>query len=213
MSQDRQPSLHLAMSRARARFRRQLARAEEAEQEGGELNLVPFLDILVNTMIFLLATAAVVAPRANILTTAPTTNPRPGPEPAAEQLNLTVAVSKSGFIVGGAGGILSAPDGTRPTIKCAAALRDGRCPAFVRSTGKGASSWVDRYDYGALERLASEIKTKYPKTRRAVLTADGHVPYQVMVRTMDTIRGEPSRGCDGTDGCLFDRVSFAGGVK
>ncbi len=213
-TQNKGPSTHLLLSKARARFRRKLAEAEEDEAVG-ELNLIPFLDVLVNTMIFLLATAAVAAPRANILATAPTTTPddevvRPGPP--GDRLNLTVAVSRSGFIVGGASGILSAPDGTRPTIKCAAPLRDGRCPAFV-TTRKGHPGWVDRYDYDALARLAQKIKVRYPKTRQAVLTADGHVPYQVLVKTLDAVRGKPTRACTGSDGCLFDRVSFAGGVK
>jgi len=210
------PSTHLLLSKTRSRFRRKMAESEEEEQTSGELNVVPFLDVLINTMIFLLATAAVASPRANILATAPTTIPKedvPGPGPAEQKLNLTVAVSRSGFIVGGAGGILSAPDGTRPTIKCSGPLRQGLCPAFVTTSREGSSRWVDHYDYGALTRLAGVIKTRYPGTRQAVLTADGHVPYQVLVKTLDAVRGKPSRKCTGTDGCLFDQVSFAGGVK
>ena len=42
---------------------------------------------------------------------------------------------------------------------------------------------------------------------------DSHVPYQVLVKTLDAVRGKSSRECTGADGCLFDRVSFAGGVK
>ena len=205
MSKDSAAS-HLQLNRVRARFRRKLAEAEE-EETVGELNVVPFLDVLVNTMIFLLATAAVSPPRANILTTGPAIVKEPLPGPVAKNLNLTVAVSRSGFIVGGAGGVLpGAPGG--PTIKCSAPLRQGRCPAYV-----AAHRWVDRYDYGALARLAKKIKTRYPGTREAVLTADRHIPYQVLVKTMDTVRGRPSGKCTGADGCLFDRVSFAGGVR
>ena len=209
-------STHLLLSKARSRFRRKMAESEEDEQTVGELNVVPFLDVLVNTMIFLLATAAVASPRANILATSPTTVPREDVEatsPGEEKLNLTVAVSRSGFIVGGAGGILSAPDGTHPTIKCSGPLRRGLCPAFIKASREGPSRWVDRYDYGALTRLAHEIKTRYPGTRQAVLTADSHVPYQVLVKTLDAVRGIASSKCTGADGCLFDRVSFAGGVK
>ncbi len=209
MSADLRP-----FQKARARFRRKMAEAED-DHTTGELNLVPFLDVLVNTMIFLLATAAIAAPRANILATAPYIPPDDTKVTTTgkQKLNLTVAVSRSGFIVGGAGGILSAPDGTRPTIKCSTPLRRGRCPAFVKASRQGSAAWVDRYDYAALTRLAKQIKAQFPKTRQAVLTADGHVPYQVLIKTLDAVRGKPSGACTGADGCLFDRVSFAGGVR
>lgn len=206
------PSYRRLVARVRARIRRQRDEVE-GEQISGELNLVPFLDILVNTMIFLLATSVVAAPRAAIPVTAPSTDPdvednRAGP-PAAP-LNLTVAISKSGFIVGGSGGILSAPDGTRPTIPCAVALQQGRCPVSLTAA---SDRWVDRYDYPRLTRMVSKIKRRYPTTRQAVLTADARIPYQVVVRTMDALRGKPTAACAPGDGCLFDRISFAGGIK
>ena len=45
-----------ALAKVRGKIRREIAAAEDAEWEGGEINLVPYLDIVVNTVIFLLAT-------------------------------------------------------------------------------------------------------------------------------------------------------------
>ena len=86
----------LNRARVRARVRRILASREETEHEGGELNLVPYLDILVNTIIFLLATTVSVVPLAHVRTDAPHYAPpprhadRPSPAPPPEGLNLTV---------------------------------------------------------------------------------------------------------------------------
>lgn len=178
-------------ARVRARVRRAMAAAEEEQQEGGELNLVPFLDILVNTIIFLLATTVSMVPLASVHANAPRYVPprEANHAPAAtgkEGLRLTVAITGRGFIVGGAGGVLRDERGRLPTIPC----RDGR------------------QDFDGLTRLARTIKQQHPQARRVYLVADAQVPYRTVVRTMDALRGGRTK----TDR-LFDRVVFATGVR
>jgi biopolymer transport protein ExbD len=213
------------MSKARGRVRREMAAAEEEEHEGGELNLVPYLDILINTIIFLLATTASALALANINVNSPRYQD-PGSAAAAQtepdeedqpKLNLTVAVSYKGFLVAGAGGVMKADDGTTPTIKCSGALKNDRCPAFLatrtNAEGKTERMWVDKYDYEALAKLAQQIKEKYRGERQVILTADRLIPYKVVVKTMDTLRGQATSKCTGKDGCLFDQVILSAGVQ
>jgi len=122
-------------------------------------------------------------------------------EPA---LNLTMAVIYKGFIVAGAGGVLVGDDGHMPTIKCKAALVDGRCPA--RPGAAGAGAWISQYDHTALLTLLKKIKRRYPGERQVNLSADHRIPLQVVVCTLDTLRGEP-------DGRLFDRAALIASVQ
>jgi hypothetical protein len=46
-----------------------------------------------------------------------------------------------------------------------------------------------------------------------IVIADRGIPYRVVVRTMDSLRGTPTRTCTGDDGCLFDQVILGTGVK
>jgi len=191
---------------ARRRVRRETA--AEVEEGGGELTLVPYLDILVNTLVFLLATATSALPLAQIGVDAPRQTPldrrvvdRRGSTPESA-LALTVAIGARGFIVAGRGGVLRAGDGTLPTIRCLRPLQHGRCPATA----------ADGYDYPSLRRMASEIKQRYSSDRQVNLLADEGIPYRVVVRTMDALRGRASPRCSGSDGCLFDRVRLATGI-
>jgi biopolymer transport protein TolR len=92
-------SLSLSASQ-RAKVRRLAAPRELApDEEGGELNIVPFLDIIVNILIFVLATVAVTF-TASIETTPPASRGagvRKDIESTA--LNLTVFVVNEGFSI------------------------------------------------------------------------------------------------------------------
>ena len=172
-------------------MRREIAAAEEAAHEGGELNLVPYLDIVVNTVIFMLATTALTIGVGNIDLVARRYVP-PSQYPAAvaapPSLDLTVGVTYSGFVVGGSGAIL-------PTIPCKRPLSRGRCPARP-------SRGIDAYDYATLGRTLRDVKKRYPSERKAILTADRNVPYEVLIRSMDALRASG-----------FDRVTLSAGVQ
>lgn len=216
---------HVHMAKVRSRIRREIAQVEEEEHEGGELNLVPYLDIITNTVIFLLATAAsaVALGAINVSTPVysdPSTAQSSGAEKDEEdkpELNLTVVASNSGFLLGGSGGMMKAPDGSLPTIKCKAPLVEDRCPAYLtqkRDTdGTQINVWVDKYDYDGLQKMISDIKSKYEEERKVVVYADRRVPYHVVVRAMDMLRGKSTAKCTGKDGCYFDQVVLSAGVQ
>jgi biopolymer transport protein TolR len=212
-----------ALAKVRGRVRREIAKAEEEAEAGGEINLVPYLDIVVNTVIFLLATTASTLFLSNINVNSPRyEDPAVGavaaqPDEEKAKLNLTVAVSYTGFIIAGAGGVMTAPDGSSPTVRCSVPLQQDRCPAYLTTrtgaAGEKEAAWVDKYDYKGLVTLVRQVKDKFPGERQAILTADQKIPYKVVIETMDALRGNSTDKCTGKDGCLFDQVVLSAGVQ
>jgi biopolymer transport protein TolR len=166
----------------RSAMRRMKAHSDEAEEDTGELNLVPYLDIVTNIIIFLIASVAFNVNFANVNVTLPTLTSGSGAaaEPQKPPLNLTVTAGASGFTVGASGGIL-------PSI-----------PKLPSGT----------YDYKALTLQLMEIKA-VPDTAdetRATFNADGQIPYQIVIETLDAMREDTSGKL------LFPDVVFAAGI-
>jgi biopolymer transport protein TolR len=203
---------------ARARFRRELAKAEEAEDEGGEINLVPYLDIVVNVIMFLLATITQVMVLGNINVSSPgyaEATPAEVAQPAEPEkpkLNLNVTVSDTGFIIAGSGGVLYEND------------VPGKLPTIPKRQGG--------YDYGRLSDTMTRLKTAFPDENVAILGANPGIPYDVVVRTMDAVRERPGKRCTQTctdkqktpqecapddlryaGDCLFPEVLLSAGVE
>src|ERR1700723_3620739 len=84
---------------------RRLSQPKElaVDEEGGELNIVPFLDIIMNVLMFVLATVAV-----TYTATLDTSPPRAGgagaKPPTKPTLGLTVFIAGDGFGVKASGG-------------------------------------------------------------------------------------------------------------
>jgi biopolymer transport protein ExbD len=103
---------------------------------------------------------------------------------AADQprLLLTVAISRKGFYVAGAGGVLGADapgvDQTRPPT------------VPLRPDG--------RHDFEALTAQMQRVKERYPKETNVIFSADGDVPYEVLVQTMDAVREVKVKAADGS---------------
>jgi biopolymer transport protein ExbD len=151
-------------------------RVREAD-EVGELNIVPYLDIVTNLVMFmLLSTVGLISlgvldvgtPKIGQPDTALAGGGRE--EPA---LNLTVGITARGFYVAGTGGVLEADkkDDTLDTT---------RPPSIPK---KGAD-----YDYDGLTRLLAGIKEKFPKESRVILVAQNDTPYDLVIHTMDACR-------------------------
>jgi biopolymer transport protein ExbD len=86
---------------------------EEIEDEAGELNLVPYMDIVTNIIIFLLASVVNQVALGNINVSSPTIQAGGGPsdqdnQPDKPPLNLTITVGATGYVVAASGGVLPA---------------------------------------------------------------------------------------------------------
>jgi biopolymer transport protein ExbD len=154
------------------------------EEHAGELNIVPYLDVVVNLVMFMLLSMTGLIALGVVNVSAPKIGGEAAGAAAAEnqpKLLLTVAIAKTGFYVAGAGGVLGAdaatPDATRPpTIP----LRDGK------------------YDFAALGEQMKTIKDKFPNETAVILSADPEIVYDVLIQTMDTCREATVKKPDGS---------------
>ena len=152
-------------------------------EKTGELNIVPYLDIMVNLTMFMLVSMTSVI-QFGILDVAA---PSYGPPPVAQQqaaakkadLLLTVAISTKGFFVAGSGGVLGAAKDAKADPKNA--------PPTIPLKADG------KYDYGTLTRKMVDIKNGFPDETKVILMADQAVSYEVLVATMDAIREDAGR--------------------
>jgi biopolymer transport protein ExbD len=167
----------------RAKIRRLAAPADAApEDDGGELNVVPFLDIITNVLMFVLATVAI-----TFTATIETSPPRPGIRPPSETtLGLTVLVVPEGFSLKAKGGNVA--------------------PGCI-DTGSGLAvpKRGTEYDYDSLKACAARLKASaatFADERSVLISASSQVPYDVVIATLDAMRRTDS----GDD--LFPQVSF-----
>src|SRR5215216_4729485 len=133
----------------RSKIRRLSQPREHAPDEaGGELNIVPFLDIIMNVLMFVLATISV-----TFTATIDTNPPRAGSgarAPTTPTLGLTVIVVPDGFSLKAKGGNV-APGCETTGSGIAIPIKNG-----------AASEPYDRYDFDALKTCAEKLKTASP---------------------------------------------------
>lgn len=162
----------------RARIRR-LSQPRELspDEEGGELNIVPFLDIIMNILIFVLASVAVT------FTASIETNP-PGSggggvrqEQPKKSLGLTIMVVNQGFSIKAQGGnVAPGCNGAGPGI------------AIPKTEG-------NHYDYSALQECVARLKLASPdfaEETQAFLSGNPATDYQTIISTIDAIRTDTS---------------------
>jgi biopolymer transport protein ExbD len=165
---------------------RRLAQPKELapDEAGGELNIVPFLDIITNVLMFVLATISV-----TFTATIDTFPPRAGSgarAPTTPTLGFTILVVPDGFSLKARGGnVAPGCNDTGPGL------------AIPKKDGD--------YDYAALKACATKLKSAAPEFKEEMgvtISANPPIPYQVVISTMDAVRndeaGEP----------LFPDVTF-----
>lgn len=176
---------------------------------GGELNIIPFLDIIMNVLMFLLATIATVF-TATIPVPAPSSTNRPGPAQQQERLNITVKVTPTGYIVGAGGGFLL-PGCT--TI--------GAASLTVPNRGSGDAEGYT-HDFQSLTQCMQAIRrqwaTEVASDHSINLATNSDIPYGVLVRSIDAVREARPNACRISDDlrggdfsnadCLFPEVTL-----
>jgi len=174
----------MTRSQVRAAMRRMRDHHEELEEETGEINLVPYMDIVTNIIIFLLASVVNQVALGNVNVSVPTLSSGAGAsdedKPEKPPLNLTVSVGATGFTVAASGGVL-------PVIP--------KLPS-------------GQYDYASLTAKLQEIKAAPDNAdeTKANFNADATIPYDIVVATLDAMR----QNNDGK--VLFPDVAFAAGI-
>jgi biopolymer transport protein ExbD len=175
--------------RLRTKLRKIREQAEELAEEGGELNLIPYLDIVTNVIMFLLATMTFAAALGDINVSSPTTastaqlQNQPPPEPKNE-LNLTVSVSDKGFTIAASGAVLYQGQTIEASGNISPAPAGATLPTIPK---KGAE-----FDYDALGKLMAQIKaTPTAKNEtKVIVNANPDIVYEVVVQVLDACRGK-----------------------
>ena len=156
------------------------------DEEGGELNIVPFLDIIMNILIFVLATVAVTF-TATIDTTPPASKGSGvRSEVPSEALNLTVLIVNDGYSLKASNGNI-APGCQGPGPGVAIPLKNGK------------------YDPDSLTVCAARLKASSPDfadENQVYITANPGTDYQSIVDVIDALRLTPQGDA------LFDNVNF-----
>lgn len=173
----------------RARVRKAMKRrAEEIEEEeAGDLNLIPFLDMVMNVMVFLLAGISGGYVLGQINTTLPSsvsaeaaTDTEPDEDPDEPPLQLVVSVTEQHLLVwsvSGEVGDLNEPHAT------------------LARTDDGGAGALPIYDYQELNDVLYEVaderwggRARDRDTYEVILQADGDIPYDTIVAVMDHMR-------------------------
>ncbi len=165
------------------------------EEEVGELNIVPYLDILMNLIIFMLLSMTGLAAFGILNVNAPNYGgPSAGmgaEDPNQPKLLLTVLISKKGHFVAGAGGVIGeAPGAAPPTTGT-----DGAPTVPKKADGS--------YDFASLTQMMQKVKGAFPNETKVIIAAEADVPYENLVETMDAIRETKDRKL------LFSDVTLA----
>jgi biopolymer transport protein ExbD len=157
------------------------------DEEGGELNIVPFLDIITNVLMFVLATISV-----TFTTMIDSQPPHAGGSnsraPTKPTLSLNIIVVDKGFIISAFG----------------QRIGEG-CTGPGAGLAVGIKSGTNDYDYASLTTCAKRLKNQVPEAAdetAATLTANANIPYQVIIGTIDAIR----KSDDGQE--LFPDINF-----
>lgn len=174
----------MTRGQVRAAMRRMKEHNEEIEEEAGEINLVPYMDIVTNIIIFLLASVVNQVSIGNVNVSVPTLSSAGGSasddKPDKPPLNLTVSVGASGFTVAASGGVL-------PVIP---KLPNGQ------------------YDYAVLTKRLLEIKSSPDNASETKVNfnADASTSYDIVVATLDAMRQDEGGKI------LFPDVAFSAGI-
>jgi len=178
-----------ARQRAYIRKRSRAADLDPSEMVG-ELNIVPFLDIVVNLIMFLLATTEAVLLISQIEADLPKlARGRSSGADIQTPLNLNVTVSDGGVIVSGSGGKLA-----------------HGCQGIDSSRDFTVPKKGREYDWAGLTECAVRVKQQYSNEHTVTVSADPQIEYEYVVAAMDAVR---NRGKE----VLFPDVMISVGVR
>ena len=180
--------------RQRAYIRKRTAEIDlDPSETVGELNIIPFLDIVVNLIMFLLATAEMVLLISQIDSDLPRiSRGRSKSTDAVETpLNLNVTVTENGVLVTGSGGKLAAG--------CTDIDPPGSRAVTVARKGKD-------YDWKGLTECVSKIKKQFKDEDTVTISADPQVQYEYIVAAMDAVRASGAAE-------LFPKVMVSVGLR
>jgi biopolymer transport protein TolR len=168
--------------------RRTKVHEPDPSELSSELNIVPFLDIVVNLIMFLLATSEAVLAITQIEAQLPALG-RGGGAPKEPGLSLSITITESGVIVTGSGGKLGPGCDT---------VTSGRIITVPKNAGG--------YDWPALTECLVKVKQKWLDEEDVMIGADPMIQYENVVAAMDAVRSDGKQ-------TLFPKILLSAGVR
>ncbi len=182
-----------------------------------DLNLAPIMN-LVMILIPLLLISIEFEKMGVINVSAPKLNVGPVDEqdqPEEPPLNLTIGISTSGFTIAATGAKLNPIEGC-PEAGATICVTNGTDvatymgevktlreqydatgnKAFMAQSDEKLKAVEEAYDYRRLYNQLVDIKKKYPDETVVNLGADPDIPFEILVRSMDTVRFKRDAGND-----------------
>jgi len=197
-----EPENHPLSPAQRSRIRR-LSRWEDPApgEEAGELNIIPYLDIIMNIIVFVIATISVV-----FMSTLDVNPPSAGgggksTRTKTDSLNLTAIITNDGVgLKTSSGNIATGCERVGSGIT-------------IPKNGDGT------YDFSALTKCARKLKSendKFASETQVTVTANNNIEYQTIINFMDAMRMDNPEACSVDEeskawtgaGCLFPNVNF-----
>ncbi|MEJ7603775.1 MAG: biopolymer transporter ExbD [Kofleriaceae bacterium] len=196
-------------SKTRTAVRRREETVEQEEIEGGEVNLIPYLDIVTNLMLFLLASVSAGLVLVQIDTTLPDKAPpsagppKPATNPDDQPLGLILSVKRDEailFSLGGLEGNISQPKAVFRRTGRIGDVCDGAYMCEKASCERGVCTESKEelhpvFDYRAINNALVEIaerrynnKPRKLATYAMVIQADKSIPYSTIASLMTAMR-------------------------
>ena len=158
-------------------------------EEAGELNIIPYLDIITNILVFVLATISVIF-LSNIDTTPPSQNSGKVKSVETKAMNLVVLITSQGIAFTTSGGHI------------ATGCKDagvGMTVPMITDGGKPGYDWQSVTS--CARHLKSEGPTEWQDETQVTITASPGIEFQHIVSTVDSIRNDEK-------GELFPEIHF-----
>jgi biopolymer transport protein TolR len=166
--------------------------APSSDDEAGEINIVPFLDMVVNIMMFVLATVSVTF-TATIASSPPSSGNGGVRPPEVPTLNLTLVITNDGVSLKAAGGNIAPGCET---------LGPGITFPYVKGSD---GEPTDEY-YASITACAKKLKDRSPDFKSETqirVMASNNIMYRRVISCIDAVRNSK----DGEE--LFPDVLFA----
>jgi biopolymer transport protein ExbD len=160
-----------------------MKRRVHPHEKTGELNIVPYLDIMVNLTMFMLVSMTSVIQFGVLNVVAPPIGPSAAssasPDQPKKELQLSVLIGTKGFFLASANGILADSKG------------DPKAPIDTKVAAPTIPLKADgKFDYETLTKKMVDIKHQFKDERKVTISADKTVAYEVLVQTMDAVRND-----------------------
>ncbi|HJL27664.1 MAG TPA: biopolymer transporter ExbD [Polyangiaceae bacterium LLY-WYZ-15_(1-7)] len=168
------------------------------------MSIVPFLDVVVNLLVFLMMAMGAVGAFSEVHAQLPSHGP-PGEE--ARWRPTVVLTERGAFVSDGAGTYAAGCEAHAPGEATGSSTVSSSVPSSVSSSVLSTVPNVaGALDASGLRLCASRLAAAHPHAERVTLTADPAVPLADLVAAMDALRGTTTRP-------LFPEIQLAAGVR